>query len=135
LPSLIEIKTISSSDPYFPPATLKLEEWSSKRVRRGERVYKRGRTTGLTCGTLSAINPAVKLGGKICSAWEVVGTVGHEFCDLGDSGSFILDSEGKWCALLFAAPTKSFVGLAYVLPVDDLIADIEHITGGIVSLP
>ena len=121
--------------PYFPPLSLKLEEWSSERVRGGERVYKRGRTTGLTCGTFSAINPAVNLDGKICSAWEVEGNAGREFCEPGDSGSFIIDSEGRWCALLFAAPSRSLLGIAYVLPVDDLIADIEHITGGTVSLP
>jgi hypothetical protein len=60
---------------------------------------------------------------------------GREFCDLGDSGSFIIDSQGKWCALLIGSPSQSYVGVGYVLPVDTLIADIEHLTGGIVSLP
>jgi Peptidase family S64 len=120
--------------PYNPPDGLKLEGWSSKNVRKGQHAYKSGRTTGLTHGTFNAIDPAIQLDGKICSAWHIVGTVEHSFCQPGDSGSFIIDPEGNWCALLFAAPF-SFSGDGFVLPVDDLIADIEQLTGGTVSLP
>jgi hypothetical protein len=120
---------------YLPPIGLKLEEWSSQRVRAGEVAFKRGRTTGLTMGEFSAINPAVQLEGKVFSAWQIVGEDGHEFCRQEDSGSFVIDSEGKWCALLFAAPYPSFSGDGFVLPVDDLIDDIERLTGGKVSLP
>jgi hypothetical protein len=104
-------------------------------MRAGELVIKRGRTTGLTVGTVNAIEPAVNLGGKTCSAWHIVGKVGNWFCRPGDSGSFVLDTEGRWCALLFATPFKSVSGDAYVLPVGDLIADIEYLTGGTISLP
>ena len=135
MPTPTEVHALGPDTPYAPPTSLKLEEWSSERVRGGERVYKRGRTTGLTCGTFNAINPAVNLSGKVCSAWEVVGTGKREFCQKGDSGSFVIDSHGKWCALLFAAPYTSFSGDGYVLPASDLIADIEHLTGGTVSLP
>jgi hypothetical protein len=119
----------------LPPDSLKLEEWSTERVRGEERVFKRGRTTGLTSGKFGGINPRVNLRGKVCSAWQVIGKTGKLFCQPGDSGSFIIDSEGKWCGLLFAAPYASITGDAFVLPVDKLIADIEDLTGGSVSLP
>ncbi|KAI9778204.1 MAG: hypothetical protein M1839_008321 [Geoglossum umbratile] len=81
-----------------------------------------------------AINPRVQLDRKICSAWQVVGQHGKPFCKKGDSGSFIIDSVGRWCAMLFASPYED-AGDAYVLPVDILIADIENMTGGTVSFP
>ena len=120
---------------YIPPDSGKLEEWSVERVRKGEMVYKKGRTTGLTSGKFNHIDPKVKLGGKICSAWQVVGKADELFCRPGDSGSFILDSEGNWCGLLFAAPYRSDSGDGFVIPVDVLIADIQRLTGGTVSLP
>ncbi|KAI9776542.1 MAG: hypothetical protein M1839_009523 [Geoglossum umbratile] len=98
-------------------ANTKLEEWSSENVKADEVVFKRGRTTGLTVGKLSAINARVQLDGKICSAWQVGGQRGKPFCKKGDSGSFITDSVGRWCALLFASPYED-AGDAYVLPVD-----------------
>jgi hypothetical protein len=88
----------------------------------------------LTRGVFSCIDPKVNFGGKICSALQVVGTGKDPFCQHGDSGSFIIDSEGQWCALLFASP-YSRTGDAFVLPVDQLIEDIEHITGGTVTWP
>jgi hypothetical protein len=124
-----------SAADYFPPDSLKLETWSTERVYGEERVLKRGRTTGLTSGTFNSINPAVQLSGKVCSAWQVVGKTDRFFCEPGDSGSFIIDSEGRWCGLLFAAPYPSTKGDAFVLPVDKLIEDIEGLTGGSVSLP
>ena len=116
------------------PRDPKLVVWSAERVRKGGKVYKRGRTTGLTCGEFSHINPRVNLDGKVVAAWQVVGFGENDFCRPGDSGSFIIDSEGQWCALLFACP-YTHRGDAYVLPVDQLIEDIEYITGGTVSLP
>ncbi|KAH0565173.1 hypothetical protein GP486_001437 [Trichoglossum hirsutum] len=115
-------------------ANMKLEEWSSENVKAGEVVFKRGRTTGLTIGQFNSINPRVHLDGKICSAWQVVGQRGKPFCRKGDSGSFVIDSVGRWCALIFASPYED-IGDAYVLPVDILVADIESTTGGTVSLP
>ncbi|KAI9776293.1 MAG: hypothetical protein M1839_000452 [Geoglossum umbratile] len=112
--------------------TTKLKEWSSKNVKAGEVVFKRGRTTGLTIGKLSAINPRVQLDGKICCVWQVVGQPRKPFCRKGDSGSFVIDSVGRWCTLLFASPYKE-MGDAYVLLVDILIADVESMTGGTVS--
>ncbi|KAI9758856.1 MAG: hypothetical protein M1840_003743 [Geoglossum simile] len=112
----------------------KLEEWSTEMVKGGEVVFKRGRTTGLTIGAFSGINPAIQLNGKTFSAWQVAGQRGKEFCRKGDSGSFIVDSRGRWCALLFASPYNN-TGDAYVIPVDILIEDIQSMTGGTVSLP
>jgi hypothetical protein len=115
-------------------ATTNLEKWHSEDMKAGGVVFKRGRTTGLTIGKFSSINPRVNLDGKICSAWQVVGQRGKPFCRKGDPGSFVIDSVGRWCALLFASPYGD-TGDAYVLPVHTLIEDIESMTGGKVSLP
>jgi hypothetical protein len=76
LPTIPEIYALDPDTSYSPPVGLKLKEWSSERVRGGEQAFKRGRTTGLTRGKFNA---AVQLGKKVCSAWEIVGKVGHEF--------------------------------------------------------
>ncbi|KAI9781050.1 MAG: hypothetical protein M1839_006325 [Geoglossum umbratile] len=136
LPTDDEIEALSAIEftRKLTLVTTKLEEWSSENVKADEVVFKRGRMTGLTIGKLSSINPRVQLDGKICSAWQVVGPRGKPFCKKGDSGSFVMDSVGRWCALLFASPYDDS-GDAYVLPVDILIADIESMTGGTVFLP
>ena len=81
--------------------------------------------TGLTVGKFSHINPVVKLNGKICSAWQVVSLSKKDFCESGDSGSFIIDFNGRWRGLLFASPYTER-GDAFVVPIDTLIEDIDR---------
>jgi hypothetical protein len=74
----------------------------------GDRVFKVGRTTGLTHGTITAVGTVVgpiDYGPGPC--WfrqqvEIVGDNGTLFSDHGDSGSAILSTTGEVVALLFA---------------------------------
>jgi S1-C subfamily serine protease len=74
----------------------------------GDRVFKVGRTTGLTHGTITAVGTVV---GPIDYApgpcWfrrqvEVVGEDGTLFSDHGDSGSAVLSTTGQVVGLVFA---------------------------------
>jgi hypothetical protein len=74
----------------------------------GERVWKLGRTSGLTRGVVSAIELDNVLVGfdigdlSFDNQIEVRGSGRRPFSDGGDSGSLILDEDGRACALLFA---------------------------------
>ncbi|WP_020470414.1 Nal1-like putative serine protease [Zavarzinella formosa] len=74
----------------------------------GDKVFKIGRTTGLTHGTITAIGTVV---GPIPydpgNCWfnqqfEIVGDNGTMFSDHGDSGSAILSTTGEVVGLLYA---------------------------------
>lgn len=74
----------------------------------GDNVFKIGRTTGLTHGTITAIGTTV---GPIPYApgpcwfqnqFEIVGSNGTMFSDHGDSGSAILSTTGEVIGLLYA---------------------------------
>lgn len=74
----------------------------------GDKVFKVGRTTGLTHGTITAVGvvtgPIVYDPG---SCWfrrqfEIVGDNGVLFSDHGDSGSAILSTTGEVIGLLYA---------------------------------
>jgi hypothetical protein len=63
-----------------------------------------------------------------------------DFYRAGDSGSFVLDHEGHLVGLLFAGnePRKFYGdggGHGYVIPIGDIIDDIEACIGAKVSLP
>jgi hypothetical protein len=74
----------------------------------GDKVFKIGRTTGLTHGTITAVGVVV---GPIAydpgNCWfnqqfEIVGDNGTLFSDHGDSGSLIVSTTGEVLGLLFA---------------------------------
>lgn len=74
----------------------------------GDKVFKVGRTTGLTRGTITAVGTTV---GPIAYApgncWfqnqvEIVGDNGSMFSDHGDSGSAVVSTTGQVIALLYA---------------------------------
>lgn len=74
----------------------------------GDKVFKVGRTTGLTNGTITAVGTVV---GPIPydpgNCWfnqqfEIVGDHGTLFSDHGDSGSVIVSTNGEILGLLFA---------------------------------
>ncbi|OAX81774.1 hypothetical protein ACJ72_03886 [Emergomyces africanus] len=115
------------------PGSGKVEECGP--CEKGATVFKRGRTTGLTRGTLNYVDSAVNFNGRKVSAWHAIGTHNVPFCDSGDSGSWLIDENGKWVGLLFACPFSSFTGDGYVIPVLELIKDIEALVGGRVELP
>ncbi|OJD12425.1 hypothetical protein AJ78_06976 [Emergomyces pasteurianus Ep9510] len=115
------------------PDSGKVKECGS--CEKGAVVFKHGRTTGLTQGTFNYVDSAVNFNGRKVSAWHVIGTHNVPFCDSGDSGSWLIDENGKWVGLLFACPFPSFTGDGYVIPVLELIEDIEALVGGKVELP
>ncbi|KAF2109328.1 hypothetical protein BDV96DRAFT_605039 [Lophiotrema nucula] len=126
-------------------------------------VMKRGRTSGWTRGTISAIDSTIrmetrpedpklklptnqqvrfkeKFGDELVSVHAIVGTKSTEpFLYPGDSGSLVLLDQAS------NIPGVSIVGLAcsgnvytlasYMIPMDVVVADIEEVTGGQVIEP
>lgn len=78
--------------------------------------------------------------GKVWSAYDIVSANSKDFSMGGDSGSFVLDSDGQLAGLLFAG-SEPLVGHeadlrhGYVIPIGSVIDNIEAMTGGKVSLP
>jgi S1-C subfamily serine protease len=74
----------------------------------GDKVFKIGRTTGLTHGTVTAVGTVVgPIGYDPGSCWfsqqfEIVGDNGTLFSDHGDSGSAIVSTTGEVLGLLYA---------------------------------
>jgi len=125
-------------------------------------VAKRGRTSGWTGGTLSAIDTTIclsgkhlhkripttqyiefkdKFGGKAVCVHTITSTTAEPFIGRGDSGAFVLlneslDSTGKGLAIIgmgFAANDGNLA--SYMMPFDVLVEDIEDVTGGKVIEP
>ncbi|EEH09296.1 predicted protein [Histoplasma capsulatum G186AR] len=131
-------KGLAALPPYIHPTLLfpdsrKVEECGP--CEKGAIVFKSGRTTGLTSGTLSHVDTTVNFNGRTVSAWHVIGINNVPFCDSGDSGSWLIDENGKWVGLLFACPFPSYTGDGYAIPALELIKDIEALVGGRVEIP
>jgi hypothetical protein len=83
----------------------------------GLRVWKYGRTSGITEGLISQTQVELRVaeldvwkGGKVLNPANVVSTAewvaylpngGRDFCDPGDSGSWVLDTSGRLVGLLW----------------------------------
>jgi S1-C subfamily serine protease len=74
----------------------------------GDQVFKVGRTTGLTHGTITAVGIAVgPIPYEPGNCWfnqqfEIVGNQGSLFSDHGDSGAAIVSTTGELVGLLYA---------------------------------
>lgn len=99
-------------------------------------VFKKGSATGhyMAGGCLEGYIPSVlrdfdglPKGCPPGNAWLVLGTRDTQFSDHGDSGAFCLDPEGNWVGLIFAGHPS--LSRTYVIDAEDVIKDIEHITG------
>ncbi len=103
-----------------------------------ETYAKKGRSSGVTVGHVNAFKQAIcwsKLPGMpfgIIHQWEVFSSSRDQtsnrdrnFAESGDSGSFIMDKQGRVAGLLFAAwaGDTGFSGL--VTPIKDVFKDIE----------
>ena len=66
------------------------------------------------------------------SAWAVTTSKSACFAEGGDSGSLILRFDGVIIGLLFAA---DWDGTGYFTPFQDIISDIEAVTGAEVTQP
>lgn len=102
----------------------------------GSLVFKIGRTNGLSSGTVHSLKSSLQIRPNVVtSAFLVTGLGLSERSAKGDSGSWIVDKNGRWVGLFFAAPGISLSGDAFALPAGDMIKDIELVTGGKVTLP
>ena len=125
------------------------------------KVMKRGRTTGVTKGRINAIRSILKIQknqddkvniipvdlSKRFGAQDGIFLAygifddrdGHEFMLGGDSGSCVLLQEKEDCrkltniGLLFAS--NEYTRVSYMMPIDMVINDIEHVTGHTVTEP
>jgi len=114
------------------------ESFSSKMFS-GQDVFKVGRTTGLTVGVVEYTATETKIPRPANSAYTnpwprrivehfaIKGTLGRQFSQGGDSGSWIFDDVGNLCGLLWGGVTAANVG--YFTPIEFVIADIEKYTG------
>jgi hypothetical protein len=93
----------------------------------GDKVFKIGRTTGLTNGTITAVAIVV---GPIAydpgNCWfnqqfEIVGDQGTMFSDHGDSGSAILSTTGEVLGLLYAGNGTQ----TYACPIQTVLAALN----------
>jgi hypothetical protein len=93
----------------------------------GDKVFKIGRTTGLTNGTLTAVSTVV---GPIAydpgNCWfnqqfEIVGDNGTMFSDHGDSGSAIVSTTGQVLGLLYAGNGTQ----TYACPIQTVLAALN----------
>jgi hypothetical protein len=114
----------------------------------GLTVVKSGRTTGLTCSTVDAVDLRVTVDYyKDCAESRPytsktftgqIGIGGEGFADSGDSGALVLDSaNARAVGLLFATGTAggtANAGLTLVNPIGDVLAELGARAGSALSL-
>jgi hypothetical protein len=96
----------------------------------GARVHCLGRTSGLASGVISSSMELLKLHGRstFSASWTAHGGFGVG----GDSGAWVVSSDGKVCGHVLAERT----GRTYICPMDLLFADIRETLGAVdVALP
>ncbi|HTU18178.1 MAG TPA: trypsin-like serine protease [Gemmataceae bacterium] len=93
----------------------------------GDKVFKIGRTTGLTPGTITAVGVVVgPIGYDPGNCWfsqqfEIVGDNGTMFSDHGDSGSAIVSTTGEVLGLLYAGNGTH----TYACPIQAVLAALS----------
>lgn len=110
------------------------------------KVAKSGRTTGLTCASISAINLDVQVGYyRDCAETQPylnktytnqIAISGNQFSDAGDSGSLVVDSSNaEPVGLFFAGGTDaSGVGQGVANPATEVLTELgSQVGGGTVS--
>jgi hypothetical protein len=98
-------------------------------------VVKSGSASGVSYGRFSHIKHDCNLPGNKSTTSErvIVGWKRMPFASKGDSGAFVLNSHGKLAGLLIAG--QEDLGTAYVTPIQEVMQDIEEVTGCRVTLP
>ncbi|KAI9763768.1 MAG: hypothetical protein M1840_009093 [Geoglossum simile] len=94
-----------------------------------QKVWKKGRTTGLTRGIVNGLKfVTVEEGKDLPNTWVlvVVGTENNRFSDKGDSGAMVVTNGGEIIGLLHSG--HQVQDLTYVTPYDVLVKDIEQVT-------
>src|SRR6185437_8981071 len=112
----------------------------------GLRLAKSGRTTGLTCSTVAALDLSVKVDYfKDCAETQPyhtkvftgqIGIAGDRFSDSGDSGALVVDaSNAEPVGLFFAGGTDGKGhGLSIANPIGDVLAELGAQTGSAMSV-
>jgi hypothetical protein len=112
----------------------------------GLRLAKSGRTTGLTCSTVAAVDLSVKVDYfKDCAETQPyytktftgqIGIAGDRFSDSGDSGALVVDaSNAEPVGLFFAGGTDGKGhGLSIANPIGDVLRELSEQTGSTMSI-
>lgn len=112
----------------------------------GLRLAKSGRTTGLTCSTVAAVDLSVKVDYfKDCAETQPyytktftgqIGIAGDRFSDSGDSGALVVDaSNAEPVGLFFAGGTDgNGHGLNIANPIGEVLAELGAQTGSSMSV-
>jgi hypothetical protein len=117
---------IASSQSYLP-ARGKPAPHGLATAKVGDKVFKVGRTTGLTNGTITAVGTVVgPIGYDPGNCWfsqqfEIVGDNGTMFSDHGDSGSAIVSTTGEVVGLLYAGNGTH----TYACPIQAVLAALS----------
>jgi hypothetical protein len=96
----------------------------------GAKVHCLGRTSGLASGVISSSMELLKLHGRstFSASWTAHGAFGVG----GDSGAWVVSSDGKVCGHVLAERS----GRTYICPMDLLFEDIKETLGALhVALP
>ncbi len=105
---------------------------SSLSIKPGTDLFKAGRSTGLTSGTVSSLRANIRFPDqpdKVFKAWEIPKAKGRgDWACYGDSGSLCFDSKDNWCGLVFGGDINS--GAGFVIPADVIVRDVKNMTGG-----
>jgi hypothetical protein len=88
----------------------------------GLHVRKRGRTTGLTEGTVDGIDGSDT---NIVGTASIAPDAGADFCDHGDSGSVVLNHYNEVVGLLFAASLRPGKKYGVMIPIRRVLADLN----------
>jgi hypothetical protein len=112
----------------------------------GLKLAKSGRTTGLTCSTIAAVDLSVKVDYfKDCAETQPyytktftgqIGIAGDRFSDSGDSGALVVDaSNAEPVGLFFAGGTDgNGHGLSIANPIGDVLRELGAQTGNSMSI-
>lgn len=111
---------------------------ASKPPTLGQRVWKKGRRTGITRGIINSIQSDVLMDkrpqSRPSTEWAITheGGTGYLFAEKGDSGSIIVNLAGEMTGLLIGGAVAT--GFVFMTPYATLVSDIENITGGTLIL-
>ena len=97
-------------------------------LRANLRVFKVGRSTGLTFGRVSAVKAKVKIQGYPYSTSEcvVIGDRDEPFARTGDVGSSVWDEEGNLLGIIWGCCPME--GSAFVTPISDILDSLAQMT-------
>ncbi|KAK5047258.1 hypothetical protein LTR84_006780 [Exophiala bonariae] len=131
-----------SMDASYHPLSSEIKYRSAQSPQSGEKVWKKGRTTGITSGKISHLRTDIalpnSLGQKIIfTGWEITpdpdqtGQRGS-FVRGRDSGAWVVDMDGSWRGMVFAELTS---GSGVMEDVEVIVQDVERMTGCTLELP